>query len=171
MKLVIGGYAQGKLNYVLEHYGGEECQVWDGEMPGNAERCREDGHRGRKAEKPEEAGDCGGTGCGVRECGSAERAQDAGSGAGEPQRIVLNHLHSRIRQSMAEGGCPEEEIGLFLEKNPDSVIISDEVGCGIVPADAFEREYRERTGRILVELARQAEEVVRVICGIGQKIK
>lgn len=129
MKLVIGGYAQGKLNYVLEHYGGGECQVWDGEMPGGIERCGEDGH------------------------------------------IVLNHLHSLIRQSMAEGGCPEEEIGLFLEKNPDCVIISDEVGCGIVPADAFERECRERTGKILVELARQAEEVVRVICGIGQKIK
>ena len=47
----------------------------------------------------------------------------------------------------------------------------DEVGNGIVPIDFLEREYRERTGRILVKLANQADEVVRVICGIGQKIK
>ena len=37
--------------------------------------------------------------------------------------------------------------------------------------DTFEREYREQTGRILIELAKEAEEVIRVICGIGQKIK
>ena len=51
------------------------------------------------------------------------------------------------------------------------MIISDEIGNGIVPVDAFERDYRERTGRMLITLASQADEVVRVICGIGQKIK
>ena len=37
--------------------------------------------------------------------------------------------------------------------------------------DAFERAYRELTGRMLIAIAQQAEEVVRVICGMGQKIK
>ena len=50
-------------------------------------------------------------------------------------------------------------------------MICDEIGNGIVPVDGFEREYRERTGKILVALAAGAKEVVRVICGIGQKIK
>ena len=59
----------------------------------------------------------------------------------------------------------------FIKNVPDSIVISDEIGNGIVPLDNFEREYRERTGRILVKLAEQADEVVRVICGIGQKIK
>ena len=59
----------------------------------------------------------------------------------------------------------------FVETHPGCIIISDEIGNGIVPVNSFEREYRERTGRILVELAGRAEEVVRVICGIGQKIK
>lgn len=85
--------------------------------------------------------------------------------------MVVNHFHNWIRSRILDGGCPEEEVWLFLERCPDSIIISDEVGNGIVPADAFEREYRERTGRILVELAKKAEEVERVICGIGQKIK
>ena len=72
---------------------------------------------------------------------------------------------------MEKGECPEEKIKEYLEAHPQCIIISDEIGGGLVPMDAFEREYRERTGRILVELANGAEEVERVICGIGQKIK
>ena len=59
----------------------------------------------------------------------------------------------------------------YLEKHPDTVIICDEVGNGIVPLDSFEREYRERLGRLLCEIAAKAERVERVVCGIGQRIK
>ena len=59
----------------------------------------------------------------------------------------------------------------FAEKNKDTIVIADEIGNGIVPLDAFEREYREQTGRAEILLAKKADEVVRVICGIGQKIK
>ena len=127
MKLVIGGYAQGKLNYVLGKYDVEASMVYDGEIP----------------EKIEE----------------------------EKGTVVINHFHNWLKTKIAYGGCPEKEIVEFVEKYPNCVIISDEVGNGIVPIEAFEREYRERTGRILVELAKRAEEVERVICGIGQKIK
>ena len=66
---------------------------------------------------------------------------------------------------------PEEEIKEFIRDNDNCVIISDEIGNGIVPMDKKEREYRERTGRILAEIAKMADEVVRVVCGIEQKIK
>ena len=59
----------------------------------------------------------------------------------------------------------------FAEENKDTIVIADEIGNGIVPLDAFEREYREQTGRAEILLAKKADEVVRVICGIGQKIK
>lgn len=127
MKLVIGGYAQGKLNYVLQKYGVETSRILDGEIPKNIEEQR-----------------------GI---------------------IVVNHLHHWIKSRIVQNGCPEEEIFDFVENYPDCVLISDEVGNGIVPIEVFEREYRERTGRILVELAKKAEEVERVICGIGQRIK
>lgn len=58
-----------------------------------------------------------------------------------------------------------------IEEAPDTILISDEIGNGIVPMDPHEREYREQSGRVLIELADQADEVVRVVCGIGQKIK
>ena len=51
------------------------------------------------------------------------------------------------------------------------MIISEQIGCGIVPADAQERAIREKIGRMQIRLAETADEVVRVICGIGQKIK
>ena len=58
-----------------------------------------------------------------------------------------------------------------IEESPDTILISDEIGNGIVPMDPHEREYREQSGRVLIELAGRADEVVRVVCGIGQKIK
>lgn len=41
----------------------------------------------------------------------------------------------------------------------------------IVPMDELQRKYREMIGRICTELASGAEEVYRVICGIGIRIK
>lgn len=85
--------------------------------------------------------------------------------------VVINHLHDWIKKELAVGNSPERKIAEFNELAPNCIIISDEVGNGIVPVEPFEREYRERTGRILVELAKRAEGVVRVVCGIGQRIK
>ena len=84
---------------------------------------------------------------------------------------MINHFHQWVRQSLLQGENPEEKARAFVERHRDCIIISDEIGNGIVPAEAFEREYRERNGRILIQLAWEAEEVERVICGIGQKIK
>lgn len=76
---------------------------------------------------------------------------------------------------MLEKNLPLQEYILkfmqFAEKNKDTIVIADEIGNGIVPFDAFEREYREQTGRAEILLAKKADEVVRIICGIGQKIK
>lgn len=127
MRLVIGGYAQGKLDYVLKKYHLQEVRVWNGVMPAGKE---------------------------LRE-----------------RTVVWNHFQQWVKNRILESGCPEEEVLEFLKACTDCIIISDEIGNGIVPADPFEREYRERTGRILVMLAERAEGVERVLCGIGQKIK
>ena len=64
----------------------------------------------------------------------------------------------------------EEEITKLI--NADyKVITSDEVGLGIVPLDRKVREWREATGRALCRIAAEADEVYRVSCGIGMKIK
>ncbi len=59
----------------------------------------------------------------------------------------------------------------MIKENRKAVIISNEIGYGIVPIDKFERRYRELTGRICCEIAKESKEVHRVICGIGTIIK
>lgn len=83
---------------------------------------------------------------------------------------VINGYHERIRQQLINGQNPMEEAKELLLKNGDCIIISDEIGCGLVPVDAFEREYREVTGRVCCYLAKKAEQVIRVTCGIGSRI-
>ncbi len=52
-----------------------------------------------------------------------------------------------------------------------SVVVCDEVGCGVVPIDREEREYRERVGRLCCLLAARANKVVRLVCGIPVLLK
>ena len=59
----------------------------------------------------------------------------------------------------------------IMEKNPGLVIVTTELGYGLVPVDPFERAYREAVGRICTELAACANRVDRVICGVGIRIK
>ena len=134
MKLVIGGYTQGKLGYVMQHFSIEKGNVVD--------MADEKKLLDRDIEKKD-----------------------------DEAPIVLYHFHIWVKNELAEGNHPEEKLEELIRKFPDCIIVSDEIGNGIVPMDAFDREYRDRLGRILINLAKEADEVVRVICGIGQKIK
>lgn len=87
------------------------------------------------------------------------------------QAALVNQFHLFVRSCLEEASDPFLEAGILLEKNPGVILIADEVGYGIVPADPFEREYRETTGRVMCQMAEKAERVVRVVCGIGMVIK
>ena len=50
-------------------------------------------------------------------------------------------------------------------------IVCNELGCGVVPMERSDRVWREKTGRLLCELAKQASEVYRVTAGIAVRIK
>lgn len=83
----------------------------------------------------------------------------------------VNEFHSFTRRWLSEGRTKEELLKM-LEKNENlQLLISDEIGYGLVPVDDFEREYREFHGRVMTELAEQADCVERVVCGIPQRIK
>ena len=85
--------------------------------------------------------------------------------------VAVNEFHSFTRRWLSEGRTKEELLKI-LEKNENlQLLISDEIGYGLVPVDDFEREYREFHGRVMTELAEQADCVERVVCGIPQRIK
>lgn len=127
MELYIGGYAQGKLKYVLDKTGYGPEAVADGAL------------------------------------------KDIEIEAGEKK--IINRFHEWFRLKIEQGQEPEEIIGRITEKNMDIIIITDEIGNGIVPASAKEREYRERLGRCLCHIAGKADKVERIISGLGQRIK
>lgn len=82
---------------------------------------------------------------------------------------LLYHFHEYIKRMMEKGmELSVEDIKL---KNPDLVLVTNELGYGVVPVDRFDREYREKTGRICCEVAEAALEVHRVVCGQGMVIK
>ena len=63
----------------------------------------------------------------------------------------------------------------YLEENRDkwdnAVILCQDIFCGVVPLGADMRAWRQNTGRLCQYLAKEAKEVHRVFCGLGQRIK
>lgn len=87
------------------------------------------------------------------------------------QARVVNHLHVFIRRQMKNGADVQAFLQRLAAEKPQRILILDEVGCGIVPMDAFERQYRDAVGRAGCYLAQQADHVERITCGIGQVLK
>lgn len=89
-------------------------------------------------------------------------------------KSLVNHFHLLIRRMMENGMNTTDiidKIKPILKRNPDIIIIADELGCGIVPIEKKERIYREMVGRVCCVLAEQATTVHRITCGVGMIIK
>ncbi len=57
------------------------------------------------------------------------------------------------------------------EEWKDSILICRDLFCGVVPLQAELRAWRQDTGRLCQYLAREAESVSRIFCGLEQKLK
>ena len=84
------------------------------------------------------------------------------------------HFHEYVRRCLEAGESPEALAAFtdgLLRANPDVILICNALGSGVVPVDAFDRSWREATGRLCCRLAGEAVKVFRVVCGIGTVIK
>ena len=140
MELYIGGFAQGKLEYVKRRY-----------------------NENKKTEK-----------LFVKVIDCVDSHYKKMLLETECDVLILNHLHLWVRDLLDEG-MEEEKIQTtilsWIKSNPDAIVICDELGNGIVPIKKQERVWREQTGRLMIELAKQAERVERILCGLGQRLK
>jgi adenosylcobinamide kinase/adenosylcobinamide-phosphate guanylyltransferase len=77
------------------------------------------------------------------------------------------------RQLVNDGLAAEIEAFLgSIEAPPcDLIIVTNEVGMGIIPADPETRRFRDAAGRINQRLARVAHEVILTVCGIPLQLK
>lgn len=78
---------------------------------------------------------------------------------------VLTHLEAFLRSDTVD---PSSLLQTLLSKE---VILCDEIGSGIIPADPADTRWRERVGYALRALSPHASSVIRLICGIPVCIK
>ena len=83
----------------------------------------------------------------------------------------LRNYHILIKKLCEENADPLAFTERLMQENSDCIIITNEIGCGIVPIDKSERFWREACGKSSCLLAKYAEKVIRIICGIPAVIK
>ena len=52
-----------------------------------------------------------------------------------------------------------------------SILILQDLFCGVVPMGEDNRQWRQETGRLAQYLSREAEQVSRIFCGLEQRLK
>ncbi len=76
-------------------------------------------------------------------------------------KVQVRHVPSRIRKLLnAIRACPTQV-----------VMVSNELGLGLVPGDAVSREFRDAAGRTNQLIAAEADEVYFLVSGIPLRIK
>ena len=91
-------------------------------------------------------------------------AADIADGVLDDRKVVYNLQNIVFRDPKR---APELEEALAKK----DVVVCDEVGSGVIPLERNEREAREATGRLCIQLAQRASRVVRLVCGLATVIK
>jgi adenosyl cobinamide kinase/adenosyl cobinamide phosphate guanylyltransferase len=84
---------------------------------------------------------------------------------------IINSFHQLILSQLRNEIEPCQFVNDNMELLKPKIIICDDISCGVVPVDSEMRLWRETVGRVLTILAKHADEVVRVFCGLGTKVK
>lgn len=88
-----------------------------------------------------------------------------------PQAEIIPDFHTLVRSWIDNGMDVQQQTEWLCNEHPQAVVVSDEVGCGVVPMGRENRFWREQAGRAQCLIAARAEQVTRVLCGIGVRIK
>ena len=68
-------------------------------------------------------------------------------------------------------GDPERFFREHRQEWENSVLICQDIFCGVVPLGEDMRAWRETTGRLCAYLSAEAHSVYRIFCGLEQKLK
>ena len=84
---------------------------------------------------------------------------------------VLYNMDQAFLRHVREGKESREVLKEHLEELKDKILIVNDISQGIVPLERDQRDWREMTGRAMLYISKEADEVYRVFCGLGSKIK
>jgi adenosylcobinamide kinase/adenosylcobinamide-phosphate guanylyltransferase len=166
--LVTGGARSGKSRFALDMLAACRCPVFvataeafDDEMRERIRRHRaERDRRFRLVEEP-------------LDLGRAVRSlpDDADGCLVDCVTVWLGNLVHRYGDDAAT--CAEIDAlpAALADTRHDIVIVTNEVGTGIVPANADARRFRDLAGILNQKLAAAADRVVLVVCGLPMTLK
>ena len=84
---------------------------------------------------------------------------------------IINNIEALVRACLDNGRDPLKYLAARKSRWSKSVIILNDISCGLVPMDPDDRVYREAVGRVGMYLAQEALAVIRVFAGIGKRLK
>ncbi len=166
--LVTGGCRSGKSSYALEITESYDRKVFiataepfDDEMADRISSHQEErGNRFKTIEEP------------------IHLADALATVSADTQVVVIDCITVWLGNLMHHQGVDEKNcqpVDRFLEVivSPpcDIVIVSNEVGMGLIPADAMSRFYRDLAGSVNQKIAALADEAFLVVSGIPLKLK
>ncbi|MBR0101365.1 MAG: bifunctional adenosylcobinamide kinase/adenosylcobinamide-phosphate guanylyltransferase [Treponema sp.] len=82
----------------------------------------------------------------------------------------ITHYENYVAFCLKNGISPRTDFSGGAKNTGTKIIICDDIFCGVVPIDAFQRKLREETGLALQKIA-STSDVIRIFCGIPQRIK
>ena len=87
------------------------------------------------------------------------------------EKAILNNVEELVYACLANNRDPMKYLAARKSRWIDSVMIINDISCGLVPMDADDRAFREAVGRTAMYLAQEAENVTRVFAGLGKRLK
>ena len=96
---------------------------------------------------------------------------DCREGLPQSPKGCLYHLEAFSRACAEAGLDAVQEMEKRRQLWQDGVLILRDIGSGVVPMDKTERAWREENGKLLRYLAREAERVSRIFCGLEERLK
>ena len=91
----------------------------------------------------------------------------------EPGPVLLDCLTLWVSNLLLAGQGPDWPAlaGALDERRAGTVIVSNEVGLGIVPDNALARQFRDLAGRLHQQVAARADRVVLMVAGLPMVVK
>lgn len=82
--------------------------------------------------------------------------------------LLSNHMETDVAQAEAR---TIEEVEALLSVRANVVLVSNEVGMGLVPLSALGRQFRDALGRVNQAAAARCTEVYFVVAGLPVRLK
>lgn len=83
----------------------------------------------------------------------------------------VDHIEEFTCACVRDGVDPVAYFQAHRERWQGSVLICQDIFCGVVPLGAGMRAWRQATGRLCRYLSGEAAQVSRIFCGLEQRLK